>query len=83
MPVLARVLMASSGLGFSWKPWMFPFVVHLDHPELRGVVDPAQGYGGQGALLLVELHQLPDVHVRQRVARDDDEGVVEPVRPGA
>src|SRR5918997_832969 len=54
-------------------------LVDLDHPELRGVINPPQGYGGQRAFLPVKLDQSLYVYVRQRVARDDDEGVVEPV----
>jgi hypothetical protein len=56
-----------------------PLVVHVYHSELRGVVDPTQRYSGEGAPLLVVPHQLRYVHVGQRVAGDQDEGVVEPV----
>src|SRR5215211_3361214 len=61
------------------EPQDVPLAIHLDHPELRSVVDPMQRYGGQSAPLLVEGDELLDVHIRQGVARDDDEGVVEPL----
>src|SRR4030095_8927393 len=41
--------------------------------------DPAQRELGLCSSRLLVVHQLRDVHVGQRVARDDDEGVVEPV----
>src|ERR671911_2116771 len=77
-----RVRQGAYGL---FGPWLLlktldvSLLVDLDHPELRGVIDPPQGYSSQGALLPVILHQLPYVYVRQRVARDDDEGIIEPV----
>src|SRR5919112_4993478 len=51
--------------------------VYVDHAELRGVRDPVERYGGKSPFLFMEGYKLAYVHVRQGVARDDDESVVE------
>src|ERR687897_2132099 len=77
-----RVRQGAYGLLGAWfflETLDVSLLIDLDHPELRSIVDPPQGYGGQRALLPVKLDQFLYVYVGQRVARDDYEGVVEPV----
>ena len=53
-------------------------VVVRDHdPELERVLDGLEPDRDRRASLLVELDELPEVEVAQRVARDDEERVVE------
>ena len=51
-----------------------------DDPELERVLDRLQPDRDRGALLLVELDDLAEVDVAERVARDDEERLVERVR---
>ena len=51
-----------------------------DDPELEGVLDRLEADRHRRPFLLVELDELRQVEVAERVARDDEEGVVEPVR---
>ena len=53
-------------------------VVGDDDPELERVLDRFQPDRHRRLLLAVEGDDLLEVHVRQRVSRDDDEGVVQP-----
>ena len=49
-----------------------------DDPELERVLDRLQPDRAGGALLAVKLDDLPEVDVRERIPRDDEERVVEP-----
>ena len=50
-----------------------------DDPELERVLDRLEADRDGGALLLVELDDLAEVDVAERVARDDEERLVETV----
>ena len=52
-------------------------LVRDDDPELERVVDALQADRDRSALLVVALDDLPQVDVAERVARDDEEGLVE------
>jgi hypothetical protein len=79
-PVLARVLIASPRGRLLLKAQDVSLIVHLDNPELRGIVDPVEGYGGQGALLLVRGDKVFYVHIGQGVTADYDKDFIEVVR---
>src|SRR6266700_2501796 len=53
------------------------FVVGDDDPELERVLDRLEPDRDRGFLLAVEVDDLLQVHIRERIAGDDDEGVVE------
>ena len=61
------------------EPLDLAVLVGDDDPELERVLDRLQPDRDRGALLLVELDDLRQVDVAERVARDDEEGVVERV----
>ena len=48
-----------------------------DDPELERVLDRLQADGDRRLLLAVELHETAEIDVTQRVAGDDEKGVVE------
>src|SRR5207302_1853485 len=50
-----------------------------DDPELEWVLNRLEPDRDRGALLLVELDQLAEVDVTERVAGDDERRVLEPV----
>src|SRR5919108_244687 len=56
-----------------------PVVVGDDDPELERIVDRLQPDRDSGALLAVEVDEPAQVDVAERVARDDEERVVEAV----
>jgi hypothetical protein len=56
-----------------------PLLVGDDDPELERVLDRLEADRDGGALLLVDVDQLGQVDVAERVAGDDEEGLVEPV----
>jgi hypothetical protein len=56
-----------------------PFSVRDDDPELEWVVDRLEADRHRCALLAVELDQLRQIDVAQRITRDDEERVVETV----
>ena len=64
--------------GFSRKRSIAALLVGDDDPELERVVDGLQPDRHRGALLPVELDELRQVDVAERVAGDDEERVVEP-----
>ena len=54
-----------------------PAIIVSNHDaELKRVRDPGQGHRDQRALFLVEPHEPGQVHVGERIARDDQEGLV-------
>ena len=57
-----------------------PVLVGDDDPELERVLDRLEADRDRGALLLVQVDDLVQVDVAERVARDDEERLVEPVR---
>jgi hypothetical protein len=48
-----------------------------DDTVLQRVGDPCQGDGDQGPLFLMKGHNLAEVKIGQRVAADDEKGLVE------
>src|SRR5205085_3783287 len=65
--------------GLLEEPLDAPVLVGDDDPELERVVDRLEADRHGGAFLAVEGAELAEVDVAERVARDDEEGVVEAI----
>ena len=77
MPGVDRVAEDLAPAGLLQEALDASVLVRDDDSEVQGVLHPLQGDRDRRAVLLVELHQLGQVDVRERVPRQDHEPVVQ------
>ena len=77
MPALIRLVVISSGFGFSRKRRMLPLRVGFDQPVGARVLHRRQHDGGAGLPLAVQPDDGAEVDLGQHVAVEHDDRVVE------